>query len=515
MSNETLNRVRPRWTSPLTKAELEGLTSDGPLVCDWIEANCLYGEGDWYGEPVHLEGFQRDFINRLYLRDATGRRRYRRALLGMAKGNGKSPIAAWIGAYELCGGHNRSPRVIIGAASLKQANLVFGDLKTAIVGSVEHPGPLKPYVEPYDLRVLLKGQPGVAERIAAEAGTNDGARATAFIADELHEWVGGAGRVFMVVSGAIAKRRDGFLLAITTAGVMGTDAPLEALYDHGKRVAKGEVDDPSFLFVWYEPEDADVDVAEPEAWERAVRSANPAADVFLDVESVRHRFETMPSFEWRRYHLNQWTSAYNPWLPMEDWDACGELPEIPEGAEVFVGIDGAAKRDTTAVYVVHRDEDGVLHTAGRVFEPPPGDEEIIDPVLVENHIREVAKTYEVRAFLYDPALFFRSAVALQEEGYPMEEVPQTVPRKMQFAQALYDVVSQQRLRHGGDPILRAHAEAVVAKDRGNGWTMEKLKSTHHIDACIALGMAVQAAEDDSGGGFLWMDEEVPAPTLPD
>ena len=78
---------------------------------------------------------------------------------------------------------------------------------------------------------------------------------------------------------------------------------------------------------------------------------------------------------------------------------------------------------------------------------------------------------------------------------------------MQFAQALYDVVSQKRLRHGGDAVLRSHAEAVVAKDRGNGWTMEKLKSTQHIDACIALAMAVQGAEDDSGGGFLWMDEE--------
>ena len=180
--------------------------------------------------------------------------------------------------------------------------------------------------------------------------------------------------------------------------------------------------------------------------------------------------------------------------------------EIPEEASVWVGIDGAAKRDTTAVYVVHRDDAGVLHTKGRVFEPP-SETEIIDPVLVENHIRELARTYDVRGFRFDPHLFFRSAVALQEEGYPMEEVPQTVPRKMQFAQALYDVVSQQRLRHGGDPILRSHAEAVVAKDRGNGWTMEKLKSTQHIDACVALAMAVQGADDDSGGGYLWMEED--------
>ena len=37
----------------------------------------------------------------------------------MAKGNGKTPVASWIGAYELLGGVAVSPRVIIGAASLR------------------------------------------------------------------------------------------------------------------------------------------------------------------------------------------------------------------------------------------------------------------------------------------------------------------------------------------------------------------------------------------------------------
>ena len=250
----------PLYASPLLTTDGRELPTTGGAVCDWIEANCVLGEGDYYGEPVVLRPFQRRFIYRLYeYYPETKRRRYKRALLGMGKGNGKSPIVAAVGAYELAGGRNAAPRVIIGAASLKQSNVVFGDLRAMTSGPDDRPSPLRPFLEFFDQRILLKGQQGVAERIAAEAGTNDGARATAFLADELHEWEGRKGRVFLVVEGAIAKRKQGFTLSISTAGVLGVrdeqgvaEAVLERMYDHGKLVAMGAEVDDGFLFEWYE-----------------------------------------------------------------------------------------------------------------------------------------------------------------------------------------------------------------------------------------------------------------------
>lgn len=487
--------VTPLWSSPLKTTDGLDLPSKGKGVCAWIQENCVYGEGDWFGEKVQLRPWQRRFIYRLYeFYPDTGRRRYRRAVLGMAKGNGKSPIASWIGAYELLASDSASPRVIIGAASLKQANLVFGDLKTTMVESAT----LRPLVEPYELQVLLKDRPGVAERIAAEAGTNDGARATCFIADEVHEWLLPAtSRVFMVVDGAIAKRRNAFTLGISTAGVK-SESLLLSLYEHGVEVAQGSKVDDSFLFEWYEAEEG-LDLDDPEQWEQAVRQANPAADDFLDVENVRHRFQTMPRFEFARYHLNRWTAAHNTWIPMETWDACGGDVVIEGGAEVWVGVDGSAKRDTTAVAVVAKDSDGNLHVSVRVFTPPPEEGQSIDPVLVTNHLRDLDRRYYVRSFNYDPHLFWPQAQTLLEEGLPMVEIPQSVGNKIDFSQALFDVVLAGRLRHGNDPELRAHAEAAVAQDRGSGWSLEKLKASRPIDALIAAAMAVQAAEQDDYG----------------
>ena len=73
-------------------------------------------------------------------------------------------------------------------------------------------------VEPYALQIHLKGKPGVAERIAAAEGTNDGARATAFIADERLDSVG-PGRVTtmaaleLCLAGLWYRASDGYVIA--------------------------------------------------------------------------------------------------------------------------------------------------------------------------------------------------------------------------------------------------------------------------------------------------------------
>lgn len=460
-------------------------------MCRWIEANCVYGEGDYFGQPVVLRPWQREFIYRLFeYYPETGRLRYKRAIFGMAKGNGKSPIAAWVGAEGLLGDSSISPRVIIGAASLKQANLVFGDLRTTMRSPT-----LKPLVEPYELEVRIKDRPGVAERIAAEAGTNDGARATRFIADELHEWLLAAtARVYMVVDGAIAKRINAFTLGISTAGVKG-DSLLNGLYDLGVEIAKGNVTDDAFLFVWYEAAEG-LDLDDPEQWLTAVHQANPAAGDFLDIENLRYRFRTMPRFEFERYHLNRWTGAHNTWIPMDVWDECGGEAVIEKGSQVWVGIDGGAKRDTTAVALVAKDEAGNLHCAVTVFRPPAEEGQSIDKNLVMAHLRELDRDYEVLSFNYDPHLFAPIAQDLMEEGLAMVEIPQSVGNKIGFSQALFDAALERRLRHGGDAELRAHADAAVALDRGSGWSLEKLKASRPIDALIALAMAVEAAQLD-------------------
>ncbi len=119
---------RPLSAPPLTDAP-----SDGPKVIKWIEANCVYGEGDAWGEPVRLGLFQKIFLCWLYERRADGRYRYRRALLEVPKGNGKTSLAAWIGAYQSASQH--SAVIPVAAASYDQAEILFGDLRSTVTES--------------------------------------------------------------------------------------------------------------------------------------------------------------------------------------------------------------------------------------------------------------------------------------------------------------------------------------------------------------------------------------------
>lgn len=487
-----------------------------------MEANLLLGEGDSYGQPLRLRTFQARFIDRLYeFYPDTGRRRYKRALFMLGKGNGKTPIAAAVGAAEILGPYAPiSPRVTIGAASLENADLVFGDLKALVTGPDENPSPMRPYVEPFELEMLLKGRAGKAERIAAVASTNDGGRTTAFIEDELHEWLTNKQkRVHLVVSGAVAKRKHGFSLGISTAGVRGADSPLAGEYEYGVKIAKGDLVDDAFLFECYEAPDG-LDLDDESEWLAAVLAANPGADPaacgehepFVEIEALRYRFKTIPRFEFERYHLNRWTSAVNAWIPMETWDEGAERPEIEDGESVYVAIAGQSRRDVTAVAVVRPEveEDGderrIINHSKLTWFSPNNDGEAIDPDVIKAHIRTLYGTYDVRQVRY-PQLFWQLGEELEEEGLPMVYMPPGPARATKYSQALFDAAIERRIRHGGDPVLREHAQAAVAKDKGaDGFILESVKAQSPVTGVIALGMAIEAAtEVDEGGGVEVID----------
>ncbi|HWS94468.1 MAG TPA: terminase large subunit, partial [Mycobacterium sp.] len=228
---------------PLSAPPLTDAPSDGPRAANWIQRNCVYGEGDHWGEPVRLETFQKLFLCWLFEKRPDGRYRYRRALLEVPKGNGKTSLAAWIGAYQLA--HQRSAVIPVAAASYDQAEILFGDLRSTVTES-----PTLPQVMvAFEGEVQLKNGPGRAYKVAAIAGTNDGMRPSTFLADEIHEWSQGSReRVHLVISNGTAKR-DGSLVLNTTTPGWDLETLAGKMHNHALAVNSGEITDDEFLFV--------------------------------------------------------------------------------------------------------------------------------------------------------------------------------------------------------------------------------------------------------------------------
>lgn len=457
----------------------------GPLAAAWIEANVVHGEGDLFGQPFRCTADQRQFLDKLLRYDDSGRLIVRRAVLGRAKGWGKTEFIAAVALFFLTGPlAPTAPNIPIAAASFEQADLLFGSARV-----MASEGPLKPYLEAFDTEVLRKDGPGKLFRVAAAAGTNDGGRPTLFCADELHEWLGAKARVFLVISNSIAKRRDGMVLAISTAGSDDSEL-LRGLYDYGRRVESGEVDDPHFLLDWAEGDPTLNPHDGPDVRAEIARQANPHVDQFGTLEHVERRWHEVAEHEWLRYFANRWVPiAAESWLPDGAWHSCLDRVELVDGADTWVGVDMALKHDTVAV--VHgKWVDGRLIVRHRAWLP---DGDMVDVAAVEAHLRDLHRRYRLVEVAYDPAFFQRSAEALADDGLPMVEFPQSAQRMVPACQTTYELVCSQVLAHDGSPTFADQVQAAAPRQAGEGWRLSKGKSKRKIDAAIALVMMVDRA----------------------
>ena len=74
-------------------------STKGRDVVRFIERCCVHGEGDFYGKPFLLDEWQKKILFELYETKPDGTRKYREALIGMPKGNGKTALIACIGLF--------------------------------------------------------------------------------------------------------------------------------------------------------------------------------------------------------------------------------------------------------------------------------------------------------------------------------------------------------------------------------------------------------------------------------
>ena len=473
-----------------TTASRTDAPTHGPVVARWVEEHLVHGVGDYFGKPFRLAPFQREFLDRLYEYDPiTGRRRCRRALLGLPKGNGKTELAAAISIVELGGPFApTAPIIPIAAASFEQADLVFGTARTMIAE-----GPLRPYFELYDTEILTRDGPGRMYRVAAAAGTNDGARPTCVVADEVHEWTGGKERVHLVLANGLSKRADGLEINITTAGT-DPDSLLGRLYAHGRRIATGEVEDPGFLFRWTEA--GEHDLADEAELRRAIREANPAVGTFLEEDRLVARFSEIPRHEFERYHLNRWVASEDAWLSPDLWAAravAGGPP--PDGAEIVIGGDGSYSRDTTALVG--------CTPGGYVFRIASWERATSDPdwtvprIEVDAAVAGAMARWKVLELAFDPPGWHTELEAWEREWPDVVVRFETnVPARMGPAcDRFYSAVMEGALTHDADPALSRHVGNCKTRDSRYGRliTKDHKDSPRKIDLAVAAVIAYERA----------------------
>lgn len=472
----------------------------GPAVCRWIERTLVHGEGDHFGEPFRLERWQREIIYRIYEFDAESLRRVvRRVLIVLPKGCGKTELTAALCLAELAGPTavgpdgrpqlRRSPNIPVAAASREQANRLYGAAKTMV-----DEGPLSAYIDPFQFEMLRKEGSGRMLRVAAVDGTNEGGLPTCVAADEIHEWrTERQRRTHLVLSTALAKRDQGLEINITTPDAGDDGSLIGDLVDYGKRVASGEVDDPTFLFVWHTASDG-YDLNDADQLRQAIDEATPAS--WLDRERIAARYEIdrMPEHEFRRYHLAQFVRGDERALPAGVWESCADVERrVDESTPVTLGFDGSFSRDSTALVACTVADVPHLWVVGCWERPDraPGDWRVPRDE-VDAAVERAFAGLNVVELACDPALWPSEIAEWQQRyGEAVVEFPNSRPRMGPACQRMYGSAVEQQLSHDGDRRLARHMSNAVAKETQYGplWSKPHKDSPLRIDLAIAAVMA--------------------------
>jgi phage terminase large subunit-like protein len=452
------------------------------------------------GERLLLRAWQRDLLADLFARDPdTGRRLYRRALIGLPRKNGKSALGACIALYALFLGIPGGEIYSV-AASREQARIVFRMATTMIAACPD----LAAEVNVYRNAVEHKTNGCVYRVLSSDAAVAEGLNPSLVIFDEVHAQPNSD--LWDTMNLGSGARSEPLVIGITTAGVRtdsrGDNSLAFGLYLHAKAVTAGEAHDPTFFAAWWEPENPDADHRDPEVW----REANPGFGDLNAPDDFEAVVQTTHEAEFRTKRCNQWVASSLTWLPHGAWDGRTDASRVvPDKTPVVLGFDGSFSGDSTGL--VGCTLDGHLFVVDAWERPADADETWRVPVgQVRDAIRLACQRFDVLEVAADPHLWIETLEGLAGEGLPVVEFTQSPARMVAATQRLYEAVANGTVTHDGDSRLRRHVDNCAVKtDRfGPRITKDSKGSSRKIDLAVCAAMAFdRAAQVTPAPAYSW------------
>jgi phage terminase large subunit-like protein len=492
----SLPEAAPEWAPAWAVPSLTSNTN-GPNVTDFAATLLRASRGFKAGEPLEFTNWQGWLMDRVFETDPiTGLLRYRRALIGLPRKNGKSLLGTAMALEHLIYGPSGG-QVYSAAADRAQARIVFGEARQQVLNNPAMSRIVKVYRDA--LEMPSKGS--VYRALSADAMRAHGLAPSLVVADELHAWPSSASNtrgdeLWEALTQGSADRPESLVIGITTAGGH-TDTLLGRLYEHGKRVSAGEIEDKQFGFWWWEAAQ-DADPTDPEIW----RAANPnLAEGLLDVGDFEAAIASAGSAGFagfQRYRLNQWVRlAGEDFVSPHFWSEAKRDDKVPLGADVVAGFDGSVSGDATGI-VLQDVATGTL-AVHAVWEPDPQDPEwTVDRADVNASIEKLFENYNVRMLWCDPSFYEPDVLEWSKRWRNrVERIPPTNHRIAPLAQQFIADLVAKDIGHDGDKRLERHVLNAVATEAGS-FKKEKKASPRKVDllACAVLANGARQATKD-------------------
>jgi phage terminase large subunit-like protein len=479
-----------------------------------------------------LAPFWERIVRRIYgPSDENGNRLVRTVYIQIPRGARKTTIGAGLGLLHSFG-HERTPGgvCILSAGSEDQAQLAFDEANafvkaTAPLGKAAH-------VVESELEIEHRASGSVLRAIAADGDVQHGKTPYFVLIDELHVWKNR--RLWKALKSGLFKIPNTLLIIITTAG-RGHDNLAYEEYQYARKVAAGEIVNPSYLSIIFEPPKK-FDWRDEKIWHRV----NPGLKLgFPDLVGMRQaalEAQDKPSDreDFRQYNLNEWLDhSSSPFVDMAIYDqgAAAVDLQVLERQPCWLAVDLSSTTDLTCIVAVWRDgEDGyaawpwfycpaanlrqrserdgvpyVQWAKDGFITPTPGN--VVDFRIVESQVRELCERFDVREIAFDPHMGRAMLTSLLDDGFAAIEHRQGWVSMSGPIKELERAIIAGRFKHGGHPVLRWNfSNIAVETDKAENKTFHKGRSKDRIDGAQAAAMAVGRAFAGDNGNSVYSDE---------
>jgi phage terminase large subunit-like protein len=484
--------------------------------------------GHGAGTPFTIRPWQRRFIEDVYGPvNISAKQRWRlvrRAVLSIARKNGKTALIAALVLVHLCGPEAITNGEIYSAANdREQAGQVFKFVKQMIDLDTDLQELV--YTRPSTKTAVCRHNGSFYRAISAEAGTKHGLNPSVVIFDELAQAKNR--ELFDVLDTSMGAREEPLFITISTQSA-DPNHILSKLIDDGLSGA----DETTVCHLYAANDDAEL--LDEAAW----ADANPALGDFRNIDDVRvlaNRASRMPSFEasFRNLYMNQRVALEATLINRADWKACEALVELRPRQGIYLGLDLSGTTDLTALVASSDDEE---YDAIKAWFWKPADKikdhevrdrapyslwvkegwitttpgRSIDYASAAKLIGQLHKDYDIKGLAFDRWRINDFLRALDAEGIAAKVDERVDPSKEPWdptylrlvpwgqgyrdmapaVDALETAVLEAKLRHGSNPVLTWNvANAIVTTDPAGNRKLDKDKARFRIDGAVALSMA--------------------------
>lgn len=498
------------------------------------------------GKSYPLAEFQKFILASLYgwrRKSDNSIRRFRKAMISLARKNGKTILVAGILLYEFLFGHNpaMSRQLFCTANDKTQAKIAFEmarkQLDTLRAQDEDVRKATKRVRE--ELRNLV--DESYIRPLSRDTGAVDGFEPYVGVLDEFA--ASKTNEMIELLESGQGQLDNPLILIISTAG-LDLNVPMHTIeYPYIEKILNGEVEDDGY-FAFIAEQDNEEEIADEANWIKS----NPILEVPALYDKIMNylrkrrkvSLETGTVNEVLVKNFNMWRqSSEESYMDKESWaKAKIEVPDTKK-RRVWLGVDVGRSSDLFSIspmvmmddywyadsfsfvatkygLVAKEKRDGVSYTNLERMgecEITTLESGVIDDERVLEKIEEMVyeNDWELQGIFFDPYQFgsLLTMIEKRHPEWPLTQIPQTTMVLNMPTKQFRDDVRLGKIKHSGNQLLTMAVNNAYTRVDNNGMRIDKNKNSNKIDPLDALLDAYAACylEPFDGTGY-WTNEKI-------